>query len=401
MKSYVKGFFLESIIAFSDRDDVYKNIAITVLSMKKEQGMKITRHMLEDAKQYIDERYRVSDDIPLAIAFELKAINNVYYQECGKVFYHLSEKLQQRVEEYRREHDDIYNNKVMLGDIIVLVSPKHKRYIRKILPNVEIGTADGVFTQAMLCDAYYGTCIYAPTGKPYLLQKASLYDILYGLKRKTQIIYPKDIAYICLRLGIGKDVNIIEAGSGSGGLTTALSYLTSGSGHVYTYEAREEFYKLTQDNLRWANLGENVTQYHRDIQQGFEQSNANALFLDVREPWLYLEHVVNALMPSALCAFLLPTINQVATLVEAMETMPFSDVEIEELLVRKWKAIPDRMRPYDRMVAHTSFLVFARYQCGKDEWERAQSRGTREHKQYLAKMARTEHMHIAITDDEV
>lgn len=282
---------------------------------------------------------------------------------------------------------------VMIDDIIVLVSPKNKRYVKKIIPHLEIHTADGIFRAEELCTARYGTIIYSTKGIPYLLQKASLYDILLSLKRKTQIIYPKDIAYICLRLGIGRDTTVIEAGSGSGGLTTAFSYLTSGKGHVYTYEMREEFYELTKKNLAWANVGENVTQYHRDIQDGFEQSNVDALFLDVREPWLYLEHVLTALRPSGLCAFLLPTTNQVSTLLTYMERFPFTEIEVEEVLIRKWKAIPDRLRPFDRMIAHTSFLLFARYQQGKEEWEQFQSRGTREYKQYLAKQARLEELH--------
>ena len=68
----------------------------------------------------------------------------------------------------------------------------------------------------MLRHARYGSIIVSPKGIPYVLQKASLYDILFALKRKTQIIYPKDIAYICLRLGVGKNTTVIEAGSGSG-----------------------------------------------------------------------------------------------------------------------------------------------------------------------------------------
>ena len=281
-------------------------------------------------------------------------------------------------------------NNIMLQDIVVLVSPKNKRYVKKIVPQIQIHTADGTFSEEILCNARYGSIISSPKGVPYMIQKASLYDILLALKRKTQIIYPKDIAYICLRLGIGKDTTVIEAGSGSGGLTTAFSYLTSGKGHVYTYEMREEFYELTKRNLAWANVGENVTQYHRDIQEGFEQTDADALFLDVREPWLYLEQVLKAVRPSAMCAFLLPTTNQVSTLLTYMERYSFIDIEVEEVLIRKWKAIPDRLRPYDRMIAHTSFLVFARHQHGKEEWEKAQSRGTREHKQYLAKLARLE-----------
>lgn len=279
---------------------------------------------------------------------------------------------------------------VVLNDIIILGNPKGKRYIKKIVEGIQIHTADGTFLYDDLIGSLYGSLLYARNGTPYTLEKASLCDVLYALKRKTQIIYPKDIAYICMRLGIGRNTRVIEAGTGSGGLTTAFSYLTSGSGHVYTYEAREEFYSLAKENLSWANLGDNVTQYRRDIIEGFDETDVDALFLDVREPWLYLDKVIQALLPSAMCAFLLPTTNQVSMLLEAMETFPFINIEVEEVLIRKWKAIPDRLRPFDRMVAHTSFLVFARHHNDKDIFEKAKTKGTREYKQHLARVSRME-----------
>ena len=35
-------------------------------------------------------------------------------------------------------------------------------------------------------------------------------------------------------------------------------------------------------------------------------------------------------------------------------------VDIVELLERHYKAVPERIRPLDRLTAHTGFLVFAR-----------------------------------------
>jgi len=38
----------------------------------------------------------------------------------------------------------------------------------------------------------------------------------------------------------------------------------------------------------------------------------------------------------------------------------FGDVEVLEILLRKYKCVADRLRPDDRMVAHTGYLLFAR-----------------------------------------
>ena len=62
-----------------------------------------------------------------------------------------------------------------------------------------------------------------------------------------------------------------------------------------------------------------------------------------------------------MCGFLLPTVNQVSDLLRGLEDGPFAETEVLEILVRRWKPVADRLRPDDRMVAHTGFLVFSRY----------------------------------------
>ena len=42
-----------------------------------------------------------------------------------------------------------------------------------------------------------------------------------------------------------------------------------------------------------------------------------------------------------------------------MTTTMLPDVEVVELLLRKYKTVAERVRPADRMVAHTGYLVFA------------------------------------------
>jgi tRNA (adenine57-N1/adenine58-N1)-methyltransferase len=58
---------------------------------------------------------------------------------------------------------------------------------------------------------------------------------------------------------------------------------------------------------------------------------------------------------------ILPTMNQVMDLTRVMENQQtFGHIEVEEILVRAYKAVPARLRPVDRMVAHTGYLIFAR-----------------------------------------
>lgn len=276
------------------------------------------------------------------------------------------------------------------GDLIILVTPKGKRIMRRLEEGNDIHGNDGVLPASDIAAAEYGRVVLTRQGCPYRLMRPSLYDLVRGVKRQTQVLYPKDIGYICMRLGIGNGTTVIEAGSGSGTLTMALSWFSGEAGHVYTYEAREEFYKLAGRNLAWAGLGANVTRYHRDIAEGFDQTDADALFLDVRTPWEYLDNCLAAVKPDARFAFFVPTVNQVSELLRAMETRDFADIEVEEVFVRRWKALGDRLRPEDRMIAHTGFLVFARRQERSPEFEARMPKGTRERKQEAAKRERLE-----------
>lgn len=274
------------------------------------------------------------------------------------------------------------------NDLVILVNPKGKRYLRRVLAGEDLHNNDGCLAMDDVLAAGFGGVAVTRQGVPYQILRPGLYDLAKGVKRKTQIIYPKDISYICLRLNVGNGRRIIEAGSGSGGLTLALSWFAGEQGRVYTYEARPEFFELTAKNLAWAGLGHNVTQHNRDICEGFVEREVDALFLDVRTPWEYLDQALEALSPGGQLGFLVPTVDQVSRLLHAFETRDLAEVEVMEILLRRWKAVADRLRPDDRMIAHTGFLVFARHQARCPEWEAQRPLGTRERKQEAARQER-------------
>lgn len=274
------------------------------------------------------------------------------------------------------------------GTLVVCVTPRGRRYVRRLTPDQDWHSQDGILRAADVAQATYGTVVYTHQGVPIQVQEATLQDRLTGLKRQTQIIYPKDIAYLCLRLGAGPGRTIVEAGCGSGGLTMALSWFCGSTGRVVTHDAREEFLHLARRNLEWAGVGDNVEWHCRDVAQGFAATNADALFLDVRTPWLYLEQAVAAVRPGAVLGFLLPTVDQVGSLLLGLENGPFADVEVCELLLRRWKPVADRLRPEDRMTAHTGFCLFCRQQEPNAAFAALQPKGTRERKQEAARLAR-------------
>ncbi|MCL1986087.1 MAG: tRNA (adenine-N1)-methyltransferase [Betaproteobacteria bacterium] len=275
-----------------------------------------------------------------------------------------------------------------LGSLVIVVTPKGKRRLIRVEEGRDWHSTNGVLSMRDVVATDYGREVRTSQDLPIRLYKPGLYDLVKGVKRQTQIIYPKDIAHICLRLGAGPGRRILEAGSGSGALTLALSWFCGPSGEVHSCESREEFHKLARLNLSWAGIGDNVTLYLCDIAEGFPIQGADALFLDVRTPWEYLSHVPQALRSGAQLGFLLPTVEQVSALLRGIERGPYDDVEVCELLLRRWKPLADRLRPDDRMIAHTGFLVFCRLQECSEEFESLKPAGTRERKQEAARQKR-------------
>ena len=68
---------------------------------------------------------------------------------------------------------------------------------------------------------------------------------------------------------------------------------------------------------------------------------------------------MNARRARFLCC-LLPSMNQVEKTLIALRQANFAFVEVCEMLLRFYQAEPSRLRPTDRMVAHTGYLIFAR-----------------------------------------
>ena len=69
--------------------------------------------------------------------------------------------------------------------------------------------------------------------------------------------------------------------------------------------------------------------------------------------------------PGGFLGSILPATNQGSTLLIALRRENFAFIEVCEILLRYYKAVADRLRPTDRMVAHTGYLIFARSVVGE------------------------------------
>lgn len=246
------------------------------------------------------------------------------------------------------------------GDLVLLIDTKNKLFLVRLVPGDQLQTHRGVLRHDDLIGIAWGSQVLSHLGEAFQILSPTLHDILLHLRRSSQIIFPKELGYILLRLSAGPGAQIIEAGTGSGALTLALAWAVGPEGRVASYDRRADMQTLALRNLQEVGLETRVTFHEKDIETGFEESDVDALFLDLPDPHLYLSQVRAALRPGAPFGAILPTTNQVAALLTALETHGFAFVDVCEILLRFYKTVPQRLRPVDRMVAHTGYLVFAR-----------------------------------------
>jgi tRNA (adenine57-N1/adenine58-N1)-methyltransferase len=253
------------------------------------------------------------------------------------------------------------------GDLALLVGHNHKYYLIRLTQGEKLQTHRGEVYHDDLIGLAWGSVVKSHINRTFYLLEPSIADLVNEIPRRTQTMYPKDIGFILVMMGIGAGRQVIEAGSGSGGFTAALASVVGPMGHVYSYEQNPETHQFVQKNLQKLGLDENVTFKLRDVGEGFDETQVDSLFLDLANPYDYLPQVRAALKLGGTFGTILPTTNQVMLLLKALHIHHFAFVEVCEIMLRYYKDDPTRFRPVDRMVAHTGFLVFARPVEGEKE----------------------------------
>jgi tRNA (adenine57-N1/adenine58-N1)-methyltransferase catalytic subunit len=246
------------------------------------------------------------------------------------------------------------------SDLAQLVGLTHKHFIFILQPGGDFQSHRGVIKHDDLIGKPWGSQVFSHTGAPFFLLQPSMSDILNELPRNTQILYPKDIGYILIQMGISEGQTVLEAGTGSGSMTIAMATAVGPNGRIVSYEKTPDTQNLAKKNLQRIGLASRVDFKLRDIQEGFDETEADAFFLDVQNPYDYIQQVRATLKPGGFFGTLVPTYNQVEKVLYALKKYDFAFVEVCELLLRYYKTNPARLRPTDRMVAHTGYLIFGR-----------------------------------------
>ncbi|MFW9909552.1 MAG: tRNA (adenine-N1)-methyltransferase [Candidatus Thorarchaeota archaeon] len=247
------------------------------------------------------------------------------------------------------------------GSIVYIFLDAKRNWIRRVKAGEKFHSNKGIISYDDIIGQPFGVRVESHSGIIFQIHKPSQNDIQISLGRNTQIIYPKDAAIIISETGICAGSRVIESGTGSGSLTWVLSRAVGPSGHVYTYEIREDMFEGAKKNLeRYADM-ERITMYHKDILEGIHESDIDAVILDLATPWLAVDEAHRVLKPSHFIASYSPTMEQVMKTCQAMgESGKWGMIKTLEVMQREIMVREGKTRPTTWMVGHTGYMTFAR-----------------------------------------
>lgn len=246
------------------------------------------------------------------------------------------------------------------GDTVLFLTEKKKKYMVKVARGKRIHTSEGYVDLTEVIGKRYGSRIKSNTGSSWIILKPTVLDYVLHYPRLTQIIYPKDLGYIVLMSGVRSGSRVVEAGTGSGVLTTILASYVAPEGKVYSYDVEEEYIENARRNLENLGLLEYVELKHGNVENGVKEREVDAFILDVPEPWKAVKSAYEALKDSGVFISISPTIEQVVETVETLRREGFEDVLTVEILLREMRVKKGMTRPVHLMHAHTCYITTAR-----------------------------------------
>ena len=252
------------------------------------------------------------------------------------------------------------NHEIAEGDNVILVLEPRRTYMVKVEVGKTFHTHKGYVKLDDLIGKEYGATFQSSLGAQFVALKPGLTDYIMKSSRNTQITYPKDAALIVMFSGIGPGSRVVESGTGTGALTTALAHYVKPEGRVYTYELRSEFQKNAEKNLRRSKLMDYVELKSGDVTQGIEERDLDAVVLDLATPWLVIPHAYEALRPSGILVSFSPTIDQVVKATETLRENNFKLIETVECIMRAMQVERGKTRPQTLMTGHTGYITHAR-----------------------------------------
>ncbi|APD10227.1 tRNA (adenine-N(1)-)-methyltransferase [Thermus brockianus] len=244
------------------------------------------------------------------------------------------------------------------GELFLLKDSKGRAFLVRLRPGGVFHHHKGSVSHEAILRAGPGGVVETHLGEPLSVHRPTLEEYVLHMRRSATPTYPKDASAMVALLDLAPGMRVLEAGTGSGGLTLFLARAVGKEGLVESYEKRPHHLKQAEENVRAFWQVENV-RFHA---QGLEEAalapeSFHGVALDLMEPWKVLPKAAEALMPDRFLVAYLPNITQVLETVRAAEGLPLRLERVLEVGWREWEIRLPVAHPRFQQVGHTAFLV--------------------------------------------
>ncbi|MDD9382205.1 tRNA (adenine-N1)-methyltransferase [Streptomyces sp. ZAF1911] len=250
-----------------------------------------------------------------------------------------------------------------VGDQVQLTDPKGRHYTFTLEAGKNFHTHKGSFPHDELIGSPEGSVVRTTGNVAYLALRPLLPDYVLSMPRGAAVVYPKDAGQILAFADIFPGARVVEAGVGSGSLSSFLLRAIGDQGMLHSYERRPDFAEIATANVERYFGGPHPAWQLTvgDLQDNLSDTDVDRVILDMLAPWECLEAVSKALVPGGILCCYVATTTQLSRTVESIREFGcYAEPQPWESMIRNWHVEGLAVRPDHRMIGHTGFLVTAR-----------------------------------------
>jgi tRNA (adenine57-N1/adenine58-N1)-methyltransferase len=249
------------------------------------------------------------------------------------------------------------------GEWVRLTDPKGRKHNLLLEVGAAFSTKKGQISHDDMIGQPEGIVITSSMGADYQVFRPLLFEYVVSMPRGAAIIYPKDAAQIITMADIYPGARVVEAGAGSGSLTSYLLRAIGADGRLGSYEIREDFAEGVRRNVEQI-AGPDVpgwTLTVGDVREVITETEIDRLILDMVDPWTCIPLAAERLVPGGIVCAYVATTTQLSMFVESIRADGgFTEPHAWETMQRDWHLEGLSVRPDHKMIGHTAFLVTAR-----------------------------------------